>query len=150
MKPIFCFVMIFLLYGCTSGSVIATSATTFGLSIGTDGGQPTSVLGYKRAEYAYVPTDRCKKDEKNCQNNSGNSADVLMEFGSSGANNSKNLYQRLAVGKSAVRNAATALFIKDGEGKVDADAAKALEAIKGVESDPENGWSDGDDVTGKK
>jgi len=116
------------LSGCksTEGHVIATTATIIGVDLGQGQGTQavTGTLGYKRAEFAYVPTD------KGLSNGSAaNSADVLMElqyqniFSGNGA-----IHQRLAVGRNAVsqKEATQLLFSKDEDGKVSAAVAESL------------------------
>lgn len=108
---------------------------------------PTAVLGYKRAELAYVPTNRAtatkttqKKDssgvpvttEENGIPNTGSgakdSANVLMELRYRGIfswGENSGIYQRLAVGDIAVTQPGAAfMFSKDDSGKINDNVAK--------------------------
>ena len=116
------------LSGCRNAAmrpaVLAFTGTNFGLEVSQNVATqtPQMKLGYNRGEVAIV------KDERE---------NVLMEFGYGGA--AHNLYQRLAVGKEAVKAvAASSMFTKDDTGKVSPEAAiaakanaEALKAIKG-------------------
>ncbi|NWF92328.1 MAG: hypothetical protein HXY46_05390 [Syntrophaceae bacterium] len=141
-----------LISGCSaiSGSVIASTGTTIGVEITQDQATqtPRAVLGYKRAEFAYVPTNRgtAKKTTTTVQGNttttvtedglpaSGggarDSANVLMELRYSGIfdwGSGSGIYQRLAVGDEAVRQpGASFMFMKDSKGQIQADTAKYL------------------------
>jgi hypothetical protein len=118
-------------------SVIATTATTIGVGISQ---QPTNgaldaTLGYKRAEVAFVPTNRNSGDDAG-KNGGGarDSANVIMELRYSGifsTGDGSGIYQRLAVGNIAVTQNGTALlFAKGPDGKVDAGTAAALKAVR--------------------
>ncbi len=130
--------------GCaTQGySIIAATATTIGVNVSQDptNGSPVATLGYKRAEFAFVPSNR--NSNKSSAGSLGEGAkdtgNVIMELRYSGMSES-GIYQRLAVGDIAVRENGTALlFAKGPDGKIDADAARALEAVRKVPaSDPE-------------
>ncbi len=140
------------LCGCarTSGSVIASSGTTIGVEISQDQATqtPRAVLGYKRAEFAYVPTNRGTATKTTTVEDGGkkttveedglptagdgakDSANVLMELRYGGIfywGAGSGIYQRLAVGEKAVEQpGASLMFTKDDAGKVDKDAAAAL------------------------
>jgi len=149
---VFCIVAL-LLAACTNtGYVVATTATTIGVEIGQDQttGAPSSVLGYKRAEGAFLPTNRGTADkttttlgadgkpantvQENGVPTSGqgarDSANVLMELHYKGIFSSgegSGIYQRLAVGDIAVAQpGAAAMFAKDDAGKIDSNAAVYL------------------------
>ena len=76
------------LAGCASDhAVLATTATTIGveLSSNTTTGAPTGVLGYRRAEFAFVPTNRSRQgeaapDADQTPPDLSQVADVLMEL----------------------------------------------------------------------
>ncbi|MEM9313086.1 MAG: hypothetical protein AAGA95_00540 [Pseudomonadota bacterium] len=130
--------------GCVSNNgiaVLTTTGTTIGLSLGQDasGSGVETVLGYKRAEFAYVPTNRDGGEKAgNSGDGARDSANVLTELYYGGTKESV-IYQRLAVGDIAVaRMGAAALFLRDNTGTVDADTAKALQSI-------DNNWGDSDE-----
>ena len=136
--------IVFLAAACTAKhgfSVVTATGTTIGLSIGKDatGTGVETVLGYKRAEFAYVPTNRdAKEDAGDTGNGAKDSANVLMELHYGGTGTST-IYQRLAVGDIAVtQGGATALFLRDNTGKLDAEAADALATIENIDND----WPD--------
>lgn len=123
-------------------SVIASTATTIGVGISQ---QPTNgaldaTLGYKRAELAFVPTNRSSnKDAGSTGNGAKDTGNVIMELRYSNIFSVTNggIYQRLAVGETAVRESGTALmFAKSPDGKIDADAVNALSAVKGIQTVP--------------
>lgn len=126
-------------------SVIAFTATTIGVNISQQpaNGSLDATLGYKRAEVAFVPTNRNSGDSAGTTGNGAkDSANVIMELRYSGIFSTgadSGIYQRLAVGDIAVAENGTALlFAKGPDGKIDADAAKALSAVSNVPApDPE-------------
>lgn len=144
-KMIFIIASISLLAGCTTQgySVIASTATTIGVGVSQ---QPTSgmidaTLGYKRAEVAFVPTNRNageKAGDVNGKNGGGakNSADVIMELRYSdlfASGEKSGIYQRLAVGETAVKQpGATLMFTRDADGKIDTSAQNAIAALGGI------------------
>lgn len=128
-----------LISGCaTQGySVIASTGTTIGVGISQ---QPTNgaieaTLGYKRAEVAFVPTNR-NGGESSANSIAGgakDSSDVIMELRYSGIfspGDGSGIYQRLAVGNEAVKQpGASLMFARDAGGKIDAQAESALKAV---------------------
>lgn len=129
------------LTGCANQgySVIATTATTIGVGISQhpSDGSIDATLGYKRAELAFVPTNRNGGENAGAnQKGAKDSANVIMELRytgifSTGADSG--IYQRLAVGDIAVAQDSTAvLFAKKNDGSIDPEAAKALQAVKKV------------------
>lgn len=119
-------------------SVITATGTTIGLSIGQDlkGTGAESVFGYKRAEFAFVPTNRSGAEEAGGFNQGArDSANVLMEFQyKRGKGQDGGIYQRLAIGDLAVtQTAAAVLFVRGSDGEVskeELDALKELEAAR--------------------
>ncbi|MDX2144417.1 MAG: hypothetical protein SFV19_13760 [Rhodospirillaceae bacterium] len=122
--------------------VVAATSTVIGVSVGQTPSStaPEAKLGYNRAELAVVPTNRgtCVKQANGtytCTSPFGNGAkdttDVLMELNYGGgllAGSKQGIYQRLAVGNDAVKQAgASVMFAKDTDGKVDSGAARALQ-----------------------
>ncbi|MBU1052570.1 MAG: hypothetical protein KKC46_01935 [Proteobacteria bacterium] len=148
--------------GCTSGSsIIASTGTVIGVEISQNPAtqNPTASLGYKRAELAYVPTNRATSNKTvRTENSDGtittttkegipdlkdgarDSANVIMElkyFGIFSWGDESGIYQRLAVGDKAVSEPGAALlFSKDSSGKVDQNIAKSVaraETLNAVE-----------------
>jgi hypothetical protein len=120
-------------------SVVATTATSIGLEIGQAPATqaPQFVLGYKRAEYAFVPTNRPSNAKTQTGNDGVNgadrSADVLMELrygGGAGTQVDTSIYQRVAVGRTAVSQPGAALlFAKGSDGEISVQAARAAAAF---------------------
>lgn len=107
--------------------MVASTATTIGVELGTNAGTgaPTSVLGYRRAELAFVPTNR--KQGGGTEGGVKEVANVLMElrYGADGSQLG-GVYQRLAVGTEAVQTAgATLMFGKQADGTVSPSLAAA-------------------------
>jgi hypothetical protein len=126
--------------------VIASTATVIGVDLGQGQAPPTvtGTLGYKRAEFAIVPTDKrappagagASADTSGTAS-SGSAKDVasvIMELNYQGIfSGGGGIYQRLAVGDAAVmQNPATALlFAKSPDGTVDAQSAAIAQAAAG-------------------
>jgi len=131
--------------------VVASTATTIGVELSPGQGTQgiSGVLGYRRAEFAYVPTNRRNEVSPDGKplpgsgagvstayvNNGGarDSANVVMELQYGGIfTPDGRIYQRLAVGEIAVReNSAAVLFAKDSAGNLVPDA---LAAAAGMEA----------------
>ena len=149
------FFLITCIFGCTNtpNSVVVTSATIIGVDISQDTAtqSPSATLGYKRAEFAFVPTNKAlipetkQGEQQNEEVNTSTkhkgadeTANVLMELRYSGifsTGENSGIYQRLAVGDIAVKqDGATVLFSKDAKGKVNDKAVgylgQAEEALK--------------------
>lgn len=117
--------------------VIASTATVIGVDLGQGEATQavTGTLGYKRAEFAIVPTDKRTADTGTSGSggnaNAGsakNAASVIMELNYQGIfSGNGGIYQRLAVGDAAVMQnpATTALFSKNMNGAIDPAIAKA-------------------------
>ncbi len=148
--------VLWLVSGCQAmdHSVIASTGTVIGVEVSQDPAtqQPKAKVGYNRAELAIVPTNRgnCKKEIDGtfrCDPPQGvggakDTTDVLMELrygGLSLMSLGDGIYQRLAVGKTAVEQPGAALmFAKDPDGTLSANAKAALEAGKKILApDPE-------------
>jgi hypothetical protein len=132
-----------LLPGCAASkdNVLATTATVVGVQIhqkDTDK-TPEVKIGYARTEFAFVPTDkesasaRRKRGAGTPQTGSAaNSSEVLMEINAQGnialgAAYQGGIYQRLAVGPTAVAQPGAAIMMaKDKNGNLDANAATAI------------------------
>jgi len=129
------------LTGCsTQGySVIATTATTIGVGLAQQPANGTldATLGYKRAEFALVPTNRNAGDDAGTNNQgAADSAEVIMELRYSGiftASEKGGIYQRLAIGKEAVTsNGASIMFAKEPDGTLSEEATRALKAVRSI------------------
>lgn len=127
-----------LMAGCTKQgySVIAATSTTIGVGISQQpaNGTMDATLGYKRAELAFVPTNRNSGADGTGSLGGGakDTGNVIMELRYSGLSDS-GIYQRLAVGDKAVaQGGATLLFAKGPDGELNTDAAKALLAVQAI------------------
>lgn len=116
------------LNGCTAldrGAVVAATGTVIGVEIGAAAGTgaPNGTLGYRRAEYAYVPANRGGSTADKMVNDVPN---VIMELSYGGTLvQDGRIYQRLAVGTTAVQQAqASGMFLRDASGKLDPAALK--------------------------
>jgi post-segregation antitoxin (ccd killing protein) len=130
----------FFLTGCTANkdNVLAVTGTVIGVQIHQKDTDKTPELkvGYARTEFAYVPTD--KRSDTNAPGGSAaNSAEVLMEINAQGnvglgTAYQGGVYQRLAVGKTAVSQPGAAyMMAKDSGGNIDpATAQMVSEAIR--------------------
>lgn len=146
-----------MLSGCqsVSHSVIAATGTTIGVEVSQNQATqtPIGVFGYRRAELAYVPTNKISEtksttgeeakqvESHSIGNGARDSANVIMELKHQGIfdfGSDSGIYQRLAVGDIAVAQpGAQAMFLKNNTGQIDENAAKALEAAgKAVKNIP--------------
>lgn len=133
--------------GCTETKhvVIAATETTIGVNLSQSPAtsSPQAKLGYNRAEIALVPSNRnMGTDSKGSLGNGAPDVpDVMMELRYGGifdVGSSSGIYQRLAVGNTAVKQpGASLMFAKDNAGTVSAESAKALEAVKALPAPPE-------------
>jgi hypothetical protein len=140
--PVFaCLCLAFAVSGCSNQgySVIAATSTVIGVSLGQQpaNGSLEATLGYKRAELAFVPTNRNSGENAGSTHEGArDSANVIMELKYSGpfsTSAESGIYQRLAVGDIAVQQGgANILFAKGPDGKVDATAAQALASIQAL------------------
>lgn len=129
-----CLVLL-LFSGCSSPPtrVIAVTGTNIGVEIAQNPATqvPHAKLGYQRAEIALVPTNRREEDPPTGSiTGADQTAEVLMELKYAGIfswGDSGGIYQRLAVGKTAVtRPGAAVMFARNVTGDVDANAAAAV------------------------
>lgn len=129
------------LSGCAEQgyAVIATTATNIGLEISQHPATnaPQFKLGYNRAEYALVPSNRPSNERTPADGRpagAAETADALMELrygGGAGTQIDTSIYQRLAVGETAVRQpGATLLFARRPDGDVSAGAAQFAAAAE--------------------
>ena len=135
--------------GCATKThyVVAATGTVIGVEIDQDPATqtPQAKLGYNRGELAIVPTDRqiCSipedKKEVVCAPAGGTAEsvpDVLMELKYAGifdTGQASGIYQRLAVGNTAVQQpGAAAMFLRNSSGNVDENMFAALAAVQNV------------------
>lgn len=127
--------VVLMLSGCSSNkeNVLAITSTVIGVQIHQKDADktPEMKVGYARAEFAYVPTDK-RSDTNSSNGSAANSAEVLMEINASGnvglgVAYQGGVYQRLAVGKTAVSQPGAALMMaKDQNGNIGTNAAVAV------------------------
>lgn len=127
------------LQGCESNRhmVLAATGTNIGVEISQNPAtqSPQAKLGYQRMELAIVPTNRSSLDTastgNSLQNGAKDLADVVMEIRYGGIFDmgpSSGIYQRLAVGRTAVTQpGASFMFAKDSDGKLDSATVSAVE-----------------------
>lgn len=124
--------------GCTNTRhlVLASTGTVIGVEISQNPANqsPQAKLGYNRGELAIVPSDRQEQATSGSTPGSAKSvADVLMEIRYGGIFDlgaSSGIYQRLAVGTTAVKQPGAALmFAKNADGSLN---TQAVAAIKGL------------------
>jgi len=114
-------------------SVIASTATTIGVSIGQQpaNGTMDATLGYKRAEFALVPTNRAASASE--PKGASDSSNVIMELRYGGifsTGGDSGIYQRLAIGDQAVKQKGAAyMFAKGNDGKLDPRTAAAVAKV---------------------
>lgn len=124
--------------GCNSynHSVIAATGTSIGVEVSQNPATqvPQAKLGYQRAELAIVPTNRSAEKTTTTANSMGEGAkdhgEVIMELRYGGifdTGKSSGIYQRLAVGKTAVSQPGAAfMFAKDADGALSTSTADAV------------------------
>lgn len=121
--------------GCSSNKhrIFAASGTVIGLELSQHPAtqSPQAKLGYNRAEFAVVPTNRDDADSAGTVGEGASDvSDVLMELKYQGLLGGANsgIYQRLAVGSTAVSQpGAWLMFLKDNSGTVSEANADALQ-----------------------
>ncbi len=140
-------VLLIVVCGCGPNrhAVIAVTGTNIGLDISQNPANqmPHAKLGYNRGEFAIVPTNRSAKEEPgNKDRGAKDVADVLMElkFSNIFSFNTSGIYQRLAVGSTAVSQPGAAfMFAKDQKGNIDANTAAAIgKALSSIPETDEN------------
>lgn len=125
--------------GCSQQrhAVIAHTGTNIGLELGQNPANRMlqGKLGYNRAEVAIVPTNRAATAGPGTQGDGATDvADVVMELNFSNIFSGNNgIYQRLAVGRTAVSQAGAAfMFARDAQGDLEEKTAKELSALYSV------------------
>lgn len=132
-----------IMYGCANNrhAVIAVTGTNIGLEISQNptNQTPQAKLGYQRAEIAIVPSNRSGGVEPMGPSPAGKGAtdvaDVLMElrFSNIFSLNTSGIYQRLAVGRTAViQPGAAYMFARDQKGDIDPETAAAIASIESI------------------
>jgi hypothetical protein len=126
------------LQGCQTNQrhqVIAVTGTNIGVEISQNPANqsPQAKLGYQRAEFAIVPTNRKIDDKDAVQGNGATDVpDVVMELKYSGIfdfGEMSGIYQRLAVGSTAVKQpGASVMFVRNAKGEVTENGAAAIAA----------------------
>lgn len=135
-----------LLTGCAGRhAVVAITGTVIGVEISQNPQTQMyqAKLGYNRGELAIVPSNRsAEKDPGNFGNGASDTTDVLMElkYKSIFSFSNAGIYQRLAVGKTAVSQPGAAfMFAKDDGGELDESKARAIaEGLKKIPETPED------------
>lgn len=118
---------------CTNHNVIAATGTTIGVEVSyaKDTQLPVGKLGYSRAEIAIVPTNRTEND-LDYPKGAEETAEVLMELKYSGIfdmGENSGIYQRLAVGKTAVSQPGAAMmFARPINQSLSPSTAKVLQS----------------------
>ena len=131
------------MYGCTNNrhAVIAVTGTNIGVEISQNPANqsPQAKLGYQRSEVAIVPSNRSGGIEPAGTSTVGRGAsdvaNVLMELKYSNifSINTSGIYQRLAVGKTAVsQQGAAYMFARDQKGNLDPETAAAIASIESI------------------
>jgi hypothetical protein len=124
--------------GCTNTRhvVLASTGTVIGVEISQNPANqsPQAKLGYNRGELALVPSDRPEQPASDSTRRSAKDvADVLMEIRYGGIFDwgpTSGIYQRLAVGTTAVKQPGAALmFAKNSGGDLNADAVAAIKTL---------------------
>jgi hypothetical protein len=125
-------------------SVLAATGTVIGVEVSQNPAtqSPQAKLGYNRAELAFVPTNRSgNKDATGYKNGATDTGEVIMELRYGGifdTGGSSGIYQRLAVGKTAVQQpGAKYMFAKDEDGTLSPEVAKAI-ALDGIKTPKSN------------
>jgi len=133
---------VLILQGCQSSRyyLLASTATNIGVEVSQNPANqsPQAKLGYQRAELAIVPTNRSA--EASSLNSRGEGAkdvpDVLIELRYGGIfdlGKSSGIYQRLAIGNTAVRQPGAAfMFARDADGNLSSDAVTAIQKISAI------------------
>ena len=138
-----CVIPLIAVMGCAAQqgySVVAVTATVIGVEISQNPATqvPQAKLGYNRAEFAFVPSNRNTGPVVAGGHGAGapETGEVIMELRYGGifdTGPSSGIYQRLAVGKTAVSQPGAAyMFARDAGGELTPDVAKALEAVETI------------------
>lgn len=119
-----------IMVGCSTDNVnvVASSNSVLGFQLGQNpvSQAPETKFGYSRQELAVVPTNRGTDGEDGSKNGGAkDSTDALMELRYMGKGDG--LYQRLAVGSTAVSQpGAAVMMLRDEDGKIAPEVAAAV------------------------
>lgn len=137
LSTIYCLLLLFLGCGNNRHAVIAVTGTNIGVEISQNPANqtPQAKLGYQRSEIAIVPSNRSGDVEPgSAKGGAADVADVLMELNYRNIFSFTNagIYQRLAVGKTAVSQPGAALmFAKNERGEIKPEVAEAIKKALG-------------------
>jgi hypothetical protein len=135
------------LASCTSTrhAIVAATGTNIGVDVSQNPAtnSPQAKLGYQRVEVAIVPTNRSAAEAAgDAAGGASEYGDVLMELRYGGIfdlGESSGIYQRLAVGSTAVQQpGASLMFARDADGNVSEEAEAALRSLKSVPAMPKD------------
>ena len=125
-------------------AIVAATGTNIGVEVSQNPANqaPYAKLGYQRAEWAVVPTNRsAEKDPGSAAGGAAAHGDVLMELRYGGifdTGPSSGIYQRLAVGETAVQQpGASLMFARNADGNIDAATVSALQSVRSIPALPE-------------
>jgi hypothetical protein len=135
------------LAGCTPTrhAIVAATGTNIGVDVSQNPAtnSPQAKLGYQRVEVAIVPTNRSAAEAAgDAGGGASEYGDVLMELRYGGIfdlGESSGIYQRLAVGTTAVQQpGASLMFARDADGNVSKETEAALRSLKSVPAMPKD------------
>ncbi|MBX3024577.1 hypothetical protein KF840_06680 [bacterium] len=141
-----CWLWLLAATGCAGRhAIVAATGTNIGVEISENPQTqaPYAKLGYQRTEWAIVPTNRTgEKGPGDTEHSAKDHGEVLMELRYGGifdTGPSSGIYQRLAIGRTAVTQPGAAfMFARDADGGINSTTAAALQSaltIPVVESD---------------
>jgi len=130
MKHLFLIGLLCTAAGCTSlhDTIISSTATTLGVEVSQNPATQLyqAKLGYCRAELAFVPTDRGQAT--NQIGGAASTGNVIMELTLRNIFAGGGVYQRLAIGSTAVAQpGAVFMFAKDQNGQISTNTATLLQ-----------------------
>lgn len=122
--------------GCAGRhAIVAATGTNIGVEISENPQTqaPYAKLGYQRTEWAIVPTNRTgEKGPGDTEHSAKDHGEVLMELRYGGifdTGPSSGIYQRLAIGRTAVTQPGAAfMFARDADGGINSTTAAALQS----------------------
>jgi hypothetical protein len=144
--------------GCAGRhSIVAATGTNIGVEISENPQTqaPYAKLGYQRTEWAIVPTNRSATEEPGDKGNGAKDhGEVLMELRYGGifdTGPSSGIYQRLAVGGTAVSQpGASLMFARNAAGDVDVAAVNALQSVRTIPDAGPDIASDQEEIARKR
>jgi hypothetical protein len=118
--------------------VIVNTGTVLGVAVAENPGTGLyeARFGYARTEFAYVPSNRARNtNEVSTGNGAKDVADVLLELRMENIFKGGLVYQRMAVGTTAVsQQGAALLFSKNADGTLDPAVASSVRTVPTVNS----------------